>query len=116
MKMAVAKKAVAKKKATTRKAAVAKNRPLVIARTYSAGVEIGELVSLKGTRAVLANSRKLWRWDGANTLHEVSLYGAGEKYTRLSEPVESVILTECIEIIPVAKEAIENLTRSRWGE
>ena len=89
---------------------------LVICRTYSAGVEIGELVSRSGTEATLRHSRKLWRWRGANTLHEVATHGVSDDFTRLSEPVEIVVLTEVIEVLTVAPEAADNLRRSRWGQ
>lgn len=90
-------------------------KQLVVVRTCSAGVHIGRLQSLKGTECVLIDARRLWCWYGANTLHEVATKGVSEtKGTRLSEPVESITLTQAIEVIPVAKSAEKNLTKSRW--
>ena len=92
-----------------------KQKQLVIVRTYSAGVHIGRLQSLKGTECVLTDARRLWCWTGANTLHEVATKGVSETTgTRLSEPVESITLTQAIEVIPVSKEATKSLTTSRW--
>jgi len=101
------KKPTAKPKAT--------KRPLVIVRTYSAGVHVGELVSRKGIEVTLANARRLWRWRGANTLNEVALRGAAQEFTRLSEPVPSIDLTQAIEVIPVEPPAVASLTTSRWA-
>ena len=88
----------------------------VLVRTYSAGVHCGRLVSREGRECVLAEARRIWRWRGANTLHEIALRGVSEEYTRISEPVESIMLTEAIEVIRCSAESIENLIRSRWGE
>lgn len=92
-----------------------KSGPFVVVRTYSAGVHVGTLVSRKGRDAVLSNARRLWRWRGANTLNEVALRGVAEEYTRLSEPVSSITLTEAVEVIVTTKAAAANLSRSRWA-
>ena len=84
-------------------------------RTYSAGVHVGNLKSHDGKVVVLTNARRIWRWRGANTLHELALRGCDESYSRISEPVAEITLTEAIEIIPVAADAQANLSRSRWG-
>jgi hypothetical protein len=76
--------------------------PLVIVRTYAAGVHIGILGERNGTEATLHNAVRLWRWRGANTLNEVATKGVNrDEYTRISEPVPEIILTQVIEIIPV---------------
>lgn len=98
-----------------KRAPVATDAKLVIVRTYSAGVHIGELVSRNGQEATIANSRRLWRWRGANTLNEAALYGVAQEFTRISEPVPSIDLTQVIEVIPVASAAVKNLTTSRWA-
>jgi hypothetical protein len=86
----------------------------VLIRTRSAGVHVGTLVECTGTAVLLADARRLWRWGGANTLHEVSVRGPSEDWTRISEPVDRILLTEAIEVIPCTPEAEENLRRSRW--
>ena len=93
----------------------AKKLPFVVVRTYSAGVHVGTLVSRKGREVVLADARRVWRWRGANTLHELSLRGASEEWTRISEPVAEITLTEAIEVIVATPEAARNLSRSRWS-
>lgn len=98
----------AKKKATKTK--------LVVVRTYGAGVHIGKLVSQRGQEVVLADARRLWRWRGANTLHEVASKGVSQDHTRISEPVPSISLLSALEVIPVASAAEASLTTSRWAQ
>ncbi len=93
----------------------AKKETFVVVRTYSAGVHVGTLVSRKGREVTLKAARRVWRWRGANTLHELAQRGAAEEYTRISEPVAEIVLTEAIEIITASKAARENLSRSRWA-
>lgn len=88
---------------------------LVVVRTYSAGVHVGRVVARTDATITLADARRLWRWRGANTLHEVALRGVAQEYTRLSEPVPTIDLAEWIEVLPVQAAATESLTSSRWG-
>ena len=90
-------------------------KQFVIVRTYSAGVHCGVLVERDGKEAHLSDARRIWRWRGANTLHELSQRGASVEWTRISEPVPSIVLTEAIEIIRCSAVAQENLTQSRWA-
>jgi hypothetical protein len=87
----------------------------VIVRTYSAGVHYGTLVSRKGREVVLADAKRIWRWFGANTLHEVSLHGVAAT-SKISDPVKSIILTEAIEVIACAPEAAANLDGAKWSK
>ena len=88
---------------------------LVVVRTYSAGVHIGKLAEREGTAVTLTDARRLWRWRGANTLNEVATHGVAQGYTRLSEPVPTITLTQAIEVIPVSDDAKDSLTTSRWA-
>jgi hypothetical protein len=92
----------------------------VVVRSYSAGVHVGVLTSKRdnGGRMVvtLANARRLWRWRGANTLHEVALRGVAQDYTRLSEAIPEIEVADVVEVISAAPEARINLERSRWAE
>lgn len=90
-------------------------KQVVVVRTYSAGVHVGTLVECKGQEVILRDARRVWRWRGANTLHELALRGASTtEYTRISEPVPEILLTQATEVIPASKEAAANLARSRW--
>jgi hypothetical protein len=59
--------------------------------------------------------RRLWRWRGANTLHEVSLYGI-EPGSRISEPIEQILLTQAIEVLVPTEKARETLEVSAWPD
>jgi len=85
-----------------------------VIRTYSAGVHVGEVVSHSGTEVELKDARRIWRWEGANTLHEIALRGVGAG-SKVSDEVPSIVLTEAIEIIPCADAAIENLRGAKWA-
>ncbi len=87
----------------------------VLVRTFSAGIHCGYLVESAGTAVVLRDARRVWRWRGANSLHELSLRGAAEEHTRISEPVARILLTQAIEVIPCTDKSKANLTRSRWA-
>lgn len=86
----------------------------VLIRTYSAGVHFGELVRRDGKEVELTNARKIWSWQGANTLHEIALHGVS-KGSRVSEPVPSIVLTEAIEIIEMSAEAWSIMEGIGWS-
>ena len=100
---------------TPAKMAVGKRGPLVLVRSTGAGVHVGELVARDVAEVTLANARRLWSWDGANTLNEVSQNGVA-KSSRISEPVPEIIITAYHEVIKVSEKAAESLTRSGWGK
>ena len=87
----------------------------VIVRTYSAGVHYGTLVKRVGKEVELADARRIWYWRGANTLHEISLTGLDHKGSKVSKPVESITLTEAIEIIPCAPAGCTSLDAASWA-
>lgn len=73
-------------------------------RTYSAGVHFGileEILSPNHKCIRLSNSRRLWSWSGALSLSEVASTGINVSASKISVPVDEIILTEAIEIIPV---------------
>lgn len=74
----------------------------VLIRTYSAGVHFGTLISRSGQEVHLKNARRLWSWSGALSLSEVANKGIDISKSKISVPVEEIILTQAIEIIPVS--------------
>lgn len=87
----------------------------VIARSRSAGVNTGYLMELSGTTCLLRESRKIWSWTDAFTLHEMSNHGCGND-SRISEAAElPVYLSEVIEILQCTPKAEMNLRQSRNG-
>lgn len=100
----------------TTKRSTKKKATFVIVRTCSAGVHVGNVLRReRNGEVVLSDARRVWRWKGANTLHELSLRGCDESYSRISEPVPEITIPNPIEIIPCSLVAQSNLSRSRWG-
>lgn len=87
----------------------------VIVRTYSAGVHFGTLVARDGREVTLSAARRIWRWNGANTLNEIALRGVLPT-SRISDPVPSILLTEAIEVIPCSEAAVASLKGATWAK
>ncbi len=80
-----------------------KTMPYVILRCSGAGVHAGELVARgapDGTMYVLKNARRIWRFNGAQTLSEVAVYGLNAE-SRVAPVVErqEIRFEDCHEII-----------------
>ena len=84
-----------------------------VVRTYSAGVHIGEIVSINGTKCELKNAQRLFSWKGAFTLSEVANIGVSTE-SRLAMPT-AIYLSQAIEYIPATAQAIESFKRAKQG-
>jgi len=85
----------------------------VIIRTYSAGVHYGTLISEEksegGYHVVLENSRRIWKWAGANSLSELGTLGTSNpSECNFSLPVKKIKLL-AIEIISLTDEAVKSI-------
>lgn len=87
---------------------------VILIRTRSAGVHVGELVSRSGQEVTLKNAHRVWQWKGANTLSELSQLGGDLEYTRISERVPTILLLDAIELIPCSVDGAKNLRTPRW--
>lgn len=82
----------------------------VVIRTYSAGCFAAELVSRKGKEAVLNRCTRLWRWNGAASLSQLATEGVkNPSDCKFSVETNGHELTEVIEIIPMTKNAWDNI-------
>lgn len=90
----------------------------VVVRTYSAGVFYGTLKNVDPDILILDKARRIWNWNGANSLSDVALYGVKDKdNTRICAPIDSHIINKWIEIIPMTEEAIKNLNKVKnWSK
>ena len=79
----------------------------VLIRTYSAGVHFGKLVKREGKEVLLDEARRIWSWDGAFTLSEVSESGVGSG--KISAKIDGILLTQAIEIMKLSIKSKENL-------
>ncbi len=90
----------------------------VMIRTYSAGVHFGTLVhkeyTLAGTIVILENARRIYSWEGANSLSDLSTVGSSQiDECKISIPVRDIELTS-IEIISMTDDAFDNLNQSNF--
>lgn len=80
---------------------------MVIVRSCAAGVYFGTLEGKEGSEVKLANARNIWHWTGANCLADIADHGVtGDK---ISRTIDSLILTDVCQIMPLTVKAIENL-------
>ena len=82
----------------------------VICRTYSAGVHAGYLFVREGKEVTLVNSRRIWYWKGAASLSQLAVDGTScPDECKFPCEVESITLTEVIEIISVTEKAMKSI-------
>jgi len=82
----------------------------VIVRTYSAGVFAGYLENRKGKEVTLKQARRLWRWAGAASLSQLAIEGTSKpEGCKFPCEVNSITLTESIEIIPTTELARKSI-------
>lgn len=80
-----------------------------LVRTYSAGVHIGDVISINEMECHLKNALRLWKWEGGG-LSLSAVANNGIKGGRINETRE-VYLTNCIEFIPTTEEAEKTFVR-----
>ena len=86
--------------------------PYVMVRTYSAGVFAGELVARKGKEVELRKARRIWQWAGAASLSELAQRGTSNPSgCRFPIEVDSITLTDAIEIIAVTDAARQSIAQ-----
>lgn len=95
-------------------AKIEKNMSYCIIRTYSAGVFAGWYNrNTKGKEGTIKNSRRIWYWDGANSLSQLAIDGTNApKNCKFAKVVPETDLKEIIEVIPCttkAKKSIEGV-------
>ena len=84
----------------------------VVVRTYSAGIHYGRLFRRDGKEAILTAAKRIWSWNGANTLHEVATIGPDSG--RISKELPWILLTEAIEFLPLGERARKKLDEIAW--
>ena len=81
-----------------------------LVRTYSAGVFAGYIEKKEGMEVTMRNARRIWYWDGANSLSELSIHGTtNPENCKFPEEVDRVTLTQVIEILDVTKKAKKSI-------
>lgn len=90
-------------------------KKMVLVRTYSAGVHFGELESRKGQEVTLVRCRRIWSWQGANSLNEIANSGVGTG-SKISEVSARNTLPQAIEILDMAPVAVKRMAELGWGK
>ena len=86
------------------------NGKKVVVRGYQSGVFFGTLVDRNGQEVELKECRNIWSWEGAANLNQIAVDGIARlDRSRISMAVNSIILTDICEIIPLSDKAIKNL-------
>lgn len=81
-----------------------------IFRGTRSGVFFGELVDKNGQEVEIKNCRRIWYWEGACSISELALHGVKKPDNcKFTVTVESVVITDCIEIDVCTDEAIKNI-------
>lgn len=81
-----------------------------IFRGDRSGVFFGELVERNGQEVEIKNCRRLWYWDGACSISEIALSGVKKPDNcKFTVTVESLVITDCIEIDVCTDKAIKNI-------
>lgn len=77
-----------------------------IIRTHSAGVFAGYIVKRTDKEVEIRNARRIWYWDGANTLSDLANYGTkAPQNCKFPAEVEKIIVTEAVEILNCTEKA-----------
>jgi hypothetical protein len=91
--------------------------PFVCIRTYSAGVHCGYLKERNGKEVTLLDSIRIHQWSGAASLSQLAMEGVNNPNScRFAIPVNEIILTEVIEVIPMTEKAVENIKNVPSGK
>jgi len=85
-----------------------------IIRGDRSGVFFGTVKSINGRNVELETVRRIWYWDGANSISDLALQGTKKPDDcKFTKSVEQLLLTDVIEIIPATPEAITNIESVR---
>lgn len=87
-------------------------REYAIVRTYSAGVFAGWIdKGSEGKKMRVYSARRLWYWKGAASLSQLAIEGVKcPNECKFPREVDSVFLTEVIEILPCSEAARINIS------
>lgn len=83
----------------------------VLVRAYEAGVYFGTLERFTEKIAKLTQVRNIWNWEGATCLSQIA--NDGIRGGRVSPTVESMIIANWCQMIPLSETAIDNLEGQR---
>lgn len=81
-------------------------------RCYGAGVFFGEVREVSfdanGMNVRLGNARKVWYWDGAAAVEQLSQEGCNDS-SKITVAVPELVVAGAVQIIPCTDKAIANI-------
>ena len=81
----------------------------VLVRAKNAGVHVGTLEEATGEFVTLSSSHRIWKWEGAFTLSEVSQNGITGGRVACEVPLLSIPTVDVGEIIPMKSSAHDSI-------
>jgi len=81
----------------------------VIVRSANAGVFFGVLTQKDGDEVILSNARKIWAWNGANSVEDIAVQGFNSKNCKITTTVNEINILGVNQIIPCTEVAIDNI-------
>lgn len=92
----------------------------VVVRSRDAGVHVGTLIERTGDVVTLRDAVRIWRWRGANTLHEVAVAGIDSadesSYTRVSQQIAEIVVLGVCEMLPCSAAAWTRISKAGWAK
>jgi hypothetical protein len=90
----------------------------VVVRCQNAGVHTGILEMKQGQEVRLRNARRIWSWTQPDTndgaLSGVANHGVG-KGSKVAGPVDTIELTDAIEVIATTDKAETSIKNAKWS-
>ena len=78
----------------------------VIVRAAEAGVFAGILTEKEGDEVVLTDCRRIWYWEGANSVSQLAVDGTLKPNScKFTVPVNSITILRVAEIVPCTDKA-----------
>ena len=82
-----------------------------IIRADRAGVFFGQIESRNGDEVTMKNVRRIWYWDGANSISQLAVDGTAKPNNcKFTVTVEQMTILGVIEIIPCTEKATKSIT------
>lgn len=79
-------------------------------RCDRSGVFYGEKVEIEGQRAIIKNARKIYYWNGANCLEQLSAEGTKKPNDcKFTMTVDSIEVFDLIQLLKCTDEAIKSI-------
>lgn len=85
-----------------------------IIRADKAGVFFGQIESRNGDEVTMRNVRRIWYWDGANSISQLAVDGTAKPNNcKFTVTVEQMTILGVIEIIPCTEKAAKSIMAVR---